>query len=116
MKNYLNFSKAAMFFYAAIMFIIFLTVLLISSRINSKRIASTQIEIVEHLKSIESEISATKVLILESEIERIKIDKDVTEDDAKFKKQLKQYQEKIKILKNKYNENETDFNSITIDN
>jgi uncharacterized protein Yka (UPF0111/DUF47 family) len=101
-------SKATYFFYSliALSILFFVELLLIESYV--KKVQKSQIEIFESLDNLDQQVKDAKVLILEGEVERLRVKSDVIQNDAAYQLRMNAYRERIDELKKRYND-KTDY-------
>lgn len=101
-------SKATYFFYSliALSILFFVELLLIESYV--KKVQRSQIEIFESLDNLDQQVKDAKVLILEGEVERLRVKSDVIQNDAAYQLRMNAYRERIDELKKRYND-KTDY-------
>lgn len=101
-------SKATYFFYSliALSILFFVELLLIESYV--KKVQKSQIEIFEGLDNLDKQVKDAKVLILEGEVERLRVKSDVIQNDAAYQLRMNAYRERIDELKKKYHD-KTDY-------
>ena len=101
-------SKATYFFYSliALSILFFVELLLIESYV--KKVQKSQIEIFESLDNLDQQVKDAKVLILEGEVERLRVKSDVIQNDAAYQLRMNAYRERIDELKKRYHD-KTDY-------
>lgn len=108
--NMIRVRKVAYLIYALVAFVLLFFVQLLIVEYNVKKSNENQEMILETLESLDAEINKTQVLILESEVERLKITNNVISNDAEYQLRMNGYKDRINELKRKYNYENDEYN------